>query len=824
MINKEFIIKDGAIYKDFIDRSIPQYANNQVCVSVLIPSGVFVGNTDYSVILAVGYRVQSGSAITTLNTLVMSASKSITIDGVLYVKYSAILSYDYTQNIGQLLFSPYIRKIIHTQGEYDSESQTYEDVALITNQDSYTYTLLNVIKSVLPQYDASLEDSQVVDTLNGKIEAKKIYTFIDTDSVRVGQHYYNLVNDYNPNADQFNGCLVISVYGGWTNAYIPYLNNGNVELLEIIETGMFYKISNVAYSNSTYTFTRTKLSYTKDEVDTLFYEKTETYNKTETDNLLNTKVDKTTKVNGHALSGDITLDKSDVGLGNVANYGVESATPSASGDQLYITSKAVYDYCQLIYSALNGYATTGDLSAINTRLESVEAIIGSDEGDADNVINTLKEVIVVLNGLGEGANLLDLINAKANQTDLTALDNQINATNGIKDKVDILSERNNAYMEIKNSLGTIDILVGDWDDNADINYPYKWELTNGYLEGAVNCIVVYSKDSDTSMISATTGIDEENGKLIIYASELPSATISIEKIAVFNDLNSYINYSNEIVQQVLTNTSAISDINNVKLPTYVKKEIIRDDYRTFVKNNNYEENGSQYVDVSLQAVEISDANNFTNCGVGATLTGAFLSTTKIEEGVVATHTLKLDTDGILTLDDKTIPTERLFKTTTDATESGGVYTLDVSEITGIEANDYLLYINSGVATTLYQVASISSGTATLNVVASFGGGGKQLYQHNIAYRDTTNQILLNLQFTINAPITSISDLKTWLSDNGYTSTSNLFYLNGGNYKGNTAYALYLDNTTIKIGYCANNGYSITYVNLNDSANISNRPL
>ena len=85
MINKEFIVKDGAIYKDFIDRNIPQNSNNQVCVSVLIPASAFVGNNDYAVILAVAYRQTSTSATTTLNSLVLSASKSITLDGVLYV-------------------------------------------------------------------------------------------------------------------------------------------------------------------------------------------------------------------------------------------------------------------------------------------------------------------------------------------------------------------------------------------------------------------------------------------------------------------------------------------------------------------------------------------------------------------------------------------------------------------------------------------------------------------------------------------------------------------------------------------------------------------
>ena len=544
MINKEIILNaDGTIKKDFSDRAIPQNSNNQVSVNVLIPSTCFTGLQNYAVLLAVSRII--GNSETTLNTLVMSVSKSITIDGVVYVKYTAYLTIDYTDKLGQLKLSPYIQTTATT---------LVDDVAteVITIQQAFTNSNLNIIKSVLPQYDASLEEGTIATTLEGQINAKKIYTFVDTDSASLGEHYYSLVNGYDPTADQFKGCIVVSVFDGETRQYIPYLNDGDVELLEITKDGIFYNISGVDYSNSTYTYTRQQISYSKSEVDSQV---------SDLQTQINGKVDKTQKVNGHALSGDITLTKSDVGLGNVANYGVES-TPTASGESLYITSKGVYDALQLVYTAISGCATDDDLTTINNRLDSIEAIIGSDDGDAD------------INGLGEGANLLDLINAKANQSDLTALNNQINGENGIKDKVDLLSERTNAYMEIKNSLGTIDIAVSDWEANiGDTDYPYKWELTNGYLEGAVNCIVVYSKDSDTSMLSATTGIDEENGKLIIYASELPTETISIEKIAVFNDLNAYINYSNEIVQQVLQNTQAISDINNTKLPQYVKSEV-----------------------------------------------------------------------------------------------------------------------------------------------------------------------------------------------------------------------------------------------------------
>ena len=54
------------------------------------------------------------------------------------------------------------------------------------------------------------------------------------------------------------------------------------------------------------------------------------------------KVDKTTTVNGHTLSSNVTVTKGDVGLGNVANTG-DSATPVSGGTTKFTTGGAYAD-------------------------------------------------------------------------------------------------------------------------------------------------------------------------------------------------------------------------------------------------------------------------------------------------------------------------------------------------------------------------------------------------------------------------------------------------------------------------------------------------
>lgn len=61
--------------------------------------------------------------------------------------------------------------------------------------------------------------------------------------------------------------------------------------------------------------------------------------KTGNDTALAGKVDKTTTVNGHELSANVTVTKSDVGLGSVENKGLDTTVTKDSGN--YITSGAV---------------------------------------------------------------------------------------------------------------------------------------------------------------------------------------------------------------------------------------------------------------------------------------------------------------------------------------------------------------------------------------------------------------------------------------------------------------------------------------------------
>ena len=65
------------------------------------------------------------------------------------------------------------------------------------------------------------------------------------------------------------------------------------------------------------------------------------------------KVDKTTTVNGHALSGNVAVTKGDVGLGSVENKGMDS-TPT-SGSANYVTSGGVKSYVDSAVGAVKQF-------------------------------------------------------------------------------------------------------------------------------------------------------------------------------------------------------------------------------------------------------------------------------------------------------------------------------------------------------------------------------------------------------------------------------------------------------------------------------------
>ena len=98
------------------------------------------------------------------------------------------------------------------------------------------------------------------------------------------------------------------------------------------------------------------------------------------------KVDKTTKVNGHALNGDVTVTKSDVGLGNVSNVG-SSATPSEGGTDNFTTGGAFTALANKVdkTTKVNGHALSGDVTVTKSDvgLDKV-ANVGSSDAPVEN--------------------------------------------------------------------------------------------------------------------------------------------------------------------------------------------------------------------------------------------------------------------------------------------------------------------------------------------------------------------------------------------------------------------------------------------------------
>ena len=75
------------------------------------------------------------------------------------------------------------------------------------------------------------------------------------------------------------------------------------------------------------------------------------------------KADKTTTVNGHALSSNVTVTKSDVGLGSVVNTG-DSATPVSGGTTKFTTGGAYTELAKKVdkTTTVNGHALSSNVT------------------------------------------------------------------------------------------------------------------------------------------------------------------------------------------------------------------------------------------------------------------------------------------------------------------------------------------------------------------------------------------------------------------------------------------------------------------------------
>lgn len=728
MINKEFIVGSGGIIKDFQDRNIPQNSNNFVSVGVLIPVSEFADLGTYGVCLATSKIV--GGVETSLPSLICYSAKTLKIEGVDYIKYQCQLSIQYTNYIGQLKLTPYIIEI-----ETLNEGEEDESV-VITTQKTFTNTTLNVIRSIASTSDASLEESEAVDTLTALINDKKIKTIEDYKTGTKAQAIVGCFTDYN--ASSYEGWLLIVKYSGGEIALLPYKNGANNEFTEIDLDGSIYKLSD--YSSGTYT--STLLTASKDYVDTNFYKKTETYSDDEVDALLSAKVDKTQKVNNHALSGDITISKSDVGLGNVENYGMVNS-PSADATNKYVDAGGLYTYLITNYADKSDYDTTK---------QKVDELYESFKGtsDNDNVVNTLYDLIKVFENFDEADNVASILS-------------------GLDSRLDTMESMGNVVANV----GSATLLTSGWASNSDSyssDYPYKITYQNDLLIGASNFSVIFSVDAVSMGLCPTAVLDNTTGTITFYAVEIPSVDIDIENIVAFTTLNAINTLTTDTINQVSQNKNDIADLqqNKANKSDYVAKE-----EENTPSGWNFAIETSIGRKATTGGIDLKSTRKNTNSYSEISMPYGALQM-KVHDNDGTETTLKVDKDGVYK---NNTPIGVLFTSSTDATESGGVYTLDVSGITGIEVNDYIAYLNSGAFTTLYQVASISSGVATLNVVGSFGGGGSQLYQHNITIQFTSCLAYISIINDSNVAFT-VSTLLTWFTNNGFTTVLNSYQITG----------------------------------------------
>ncbi len=97
------------------------------------------------------------------------------------------------------------------------------------------------------------------------------------------------------------------------------------------------------------------------------------YSKSSLDTALNGKVPNTRKVNGHALSADVTVTKSDVGLGNVSNTG-DSATPISGGTTKFTTGGAYTELAKKVDKVDGMGLSSNDFTdSLKSKLDGIES-------------------------------------------------------------------------------------------------------------------------------------------------------------------------------------------------------------------------------------------------------------------------------------------------------------------------------------------------------------------------------------------------------------------------------------------------------------------
>lgn len=190
----------------------------------------------------------------------------------------------------------------------------------------------------------------------------------------------------------------------------------------------------------------------------------------------NAKVDKTTTVNGKPLSSNITLDKTDIGLGNVNNTS-DLNKPISTSMQLALDGKANTTVNIIAGNGLTGGGTVIENVTLN--------VVSVDDGitvNADNIkLNTIDDLVSESTtkplSAAQGRTLnLTKVSKSGNEsiggiktfTESPVVPNPVNDTDAVnKDYVDVhITNLSNPHQVNKVQIG-----LGNVDNTSDINKP-----------------------------------------------------------------------------------------------------------------------------------------------------------------------------------------------------------------------------------------------------------------------------------------------------------------------------------------------------------------
>lgn len=707
MINKEIIYRNGGIERDFINKQIPQYSHMQVNVNCLIPAALLQGLPNYAVMLAMEFKADDAEDYEQRPSLVMFTGKALTIDGIDYIKFMALLTLNYTDKVGRLKLTPYIQTTAQLEEEVEEGGVITTRIRTITTiQQTFTEGYLIVVKASKDTGDSSVEDPEVITELLALINSKRIFYLKDYREATYGELLWHIWNDYNPALTMFKGAVIMARFDKWEtdtpgtfkkktnlylNNYIETESTPNESILmfdvEAREMTRYYNIARTGTEGAyNYSYQEERVSYNKEAIDEMIQA------------LWDAKVDKTTKINGYTLDQDVNLTKADVGLSEVANYGVVS-TPSAAAEYFYITAKGVYDYLNANYGTPAQFAT--NISHLNELYNLLQ-------DDSNNVVDTIHDLLQIFQNYPEAQSMVAVIENLQERT--AALEHAQN--NGFI----VIDRANNTQLL---TLEPVDFVL---QDNPTYDeYPYTAEIEDERFIGAIKVSVIYDvPNANSDNLSSGVKLNNVTGKITIYAMDRPEENVIIEEIDIINSVAVYQLYSNNVVSKVNQNAAkiqvlegSVADINNTLIPalqngkldkettisTGIKRKFLITDSGYAVESVADEATGESAqiaMKKNIISVQVDDGdgglatielykNGSNKHVIEETAEEIKHEATTTYAIQVGQHIYTFSTDGKINIDGKEIKRSNgVYWTTTPPTDSNGYAYMDPSDVYGYE--------------------------------------------------------------------------------------------------------------------------------------------